>query len=125
MDSQHAQQQPQRNAGKRPPPIHIIGKSLKAIADLRTWKNTQFRNNFFLKQSRDTASVSIFPTNLEYHKVFKEILDNKNIEYYTYTPKNEKLTTNVLKGLFGNFSEKEIQHELNELNIENVDILKV
>lgn len=124
-DTQQTQQQTQYNADKRPPPIHTVSKTFKEIVDLIISKNAQYKNKFYLKEVKDIEAVTIFPNNLEFHKSFKEILDSNNIEYYTYTPKTEKLKTVVLKDLFGNYTEEEILQKLNDFYLGDVDIVKV
>lgn len=47
------------------------------------------------------------------------------MQFFTYTPKNEKPKNFVLKGIFGDYSSQEVENEINALNIENVKITKV
>lgn len=98
---------------QRPPPIHTWGKTLKEIADLLSKVDTitEVTKKFELKQPRDTKYVNIFSTELEAFKIFKQILTDQNIKSYTYIPKEEKPKSIVLKGIYGNFDEKDIEKD--------------
>ena len=107
----------------RPPPIYIIKAKLNDIINLLTEGNIQ-KNEFLINQStHDCLSISTRTMPL-YGKIV-EILKNKGTLYYTYTPKNLRPKTLVLKGIHGNFKEEEILKETKELNIPNTEVIKV
>lgn len=55
----------------------------------------------------------------------KEILKKNEIKYFTYTPKNEKPKSYVMKGLSGELTEAEVKKALTDMEIPNLDIIKV
>ena len=70
-------------------------------------------------------STTIYTFNLDSFEKAKQILNNKKIEYYTYTPKSLRNKNLVLKGIKGDFTTDEIMTEINALNLQNVKITKV
>ena len=112
----------QQEKPARPPPIYIIKTKLNGISNLLTEGNIQ-KNEFLINQStHDCLSISARTMPL-YGKIV-EILKNKSTLYYTYSPKNLRPKTLVLKGIHDNFKE-EILKEIKELNIPNTEVFKV
>ncbi|KAH0552400.1 hypothetical protein KQX54_009553 [Cotesia glomerata] len=108
----------------KPPPIIIIGvkinDAIKLLCD-----NKITKNDVRLKQVSPKDNITIICFNLDvYAKVNKVFIDNQT-QYYTYTPKSQKPKSIVLKGVNGDFNKRDIKKELEELQIPNVQIIKV
>ena len=112
----------QQEKPARPPPVYIIKAKLNDITNLLTEGNIQ--KNEFLKNQSTHDSLSISARTMPLYRKIIEILKNKGALYYTFTPKNLRPKTLVLKGIHGNFKE-EILKEIKELNILNTEVIKV
>lgn len=115
----------QKPEEQRPPPITTLGKTLKEIAEIFASENSEVNQKFHLRQPKDTDFVTITTKDMETFKLFKQTLTDKDIRFYTYTPKGEKPKSIVLKGLYGDYNEKDVEKDLKERKLENVEILKV
>ena len=113
----------QQKKPARPPPVHIIKAKLNDIINLLTKVNIQ-KNEFLINQSTHD-SLSIFARTMPLYRKIIKILKNKDALYYTFTPKNLRPKSLVLKGIHGNFKEEEILKEIKELNIPNTEVIKV
>ena len=80
--------------------------------------------NIRLKDIRN-KSIQINVNSSEIYKSVKEILSKNKIEYFTFTPRDEKPKSIILKGIKGDFSAKDIQDEICSLNLNNTEIIKI
>ena len=96
----------QQEKPARPPSVYIIKAKLNDIINLLTEGNIQ-KNEFLINQSTHD-SLSISAHTMPLYRNIIEILRNKGALYYTFTPKNLRLKTLVLKGIHGTFKEEEI-----------------
>lgn len=113
-----------KNKDHKPPPIIITGVKINDAIKLLC-ANKITKNDVRLKQVNPSDNITITCFNLEvYTKVNKVFIDNQT-QYYTYTPKSQKPKTIILKGVNGDFNEKDIKNELEELKIPNIEIIKV
>lgn len=110
---------------QRPPPIHTMGKKLKEIADILTKEDKEVIEKFTLSEPYESNFVVIFSKDMNSYKKFKEILDAEEVKYYTYTPKGDKPKSIVMKGLYGDFNDKDVENDLKSRKLNNVEILKV
>ncbi|KZC14011.1 hypothetical protein WN55_06217 [Dufourea novaeangliae] len=53
------------------------------------------------------------------------IYTEDNVQHYTFTPKNMKPKSLIIKGIKGNFSVEEIKNEIEEFNLPNLRIIKL
>lgn len=109
---------------RRPPPIHAKNTSLRIIIDLLLSKNI-LKEDFQVKQAFDPGNVTVFTPKIETFESTKKILLDNNLEYYTYTPRNTKPKSVILKGIKGGFTETDIRNEIEQLNISNVKLIKI
>ncbi|KAK0174282.1 hypothetical protein PV327_011031 [Microctonus hyperodae] len=70
-------------------------------------------------------SVSIAAFNSDIHTAIKAILQQKEINFYTFTPKNLRPKTLILKGMQGGFNEKDVVDEINKHKLSKVTITKI
>lgn len=109
----------------RPSPIHVRGSSLNEIANLITSNIPEAKNNFYVSNSREKKFINIMINNLPLYNNVKDFLSKQKTEYYTYTPKESKLKSLVLKNLYGEFNNEEIEDEIKSLNIKDIEIIKI
>lgn len=113
-----------RSKGKKaPPPIHVMGNTLKNIINELLKKG--IKKDKFSTKEVDANICTIYASDLECHKIIANILIELKWEYYTYTPREEKLKTLVLKGVRGGFDENDIKTEIDSLNLDEVKTTKV
>lgn len=119
--------QNQTTSGKKtskPPAIVLHHK----IGDHSSWFNTMdvhVKNGYYIKNSKN--NTNIFINNHEEYKNYKEILEKEDISFDSYTVKEEKPHSFVIKGIDSSPSDEEIKQDLEvkyNLNIKNVFKLK-
>lgn len=110
---------PRRN---RPPPLYITGISVK---DLIAILLEQLKKNEFFIRQTDADNLSLFIFGMDNYTTAKKCLAEKNIQFYTFTPKSEKPKNVVLKGINGNYSADEVKSELTSLELPEVKVSKV
>lgn len=116
--------QPSTNKkGKRPPPIEIWHDDLFNIVKVLTSSDVP-KGSFLINQKNDKVHL-IKAINNEVYKKIKLVLTEKNNEFFSYTPLEEKPKNIVLKGIRGNPSEEIVKSEIQSLNLTNVNIIKV
>lgn len=108
---------------KTSPPIHVMGTPLKSIVS-ELIKNDINKNKFSIKEVGSNI-CTIFAVDLEHHKIIINILIKLKWKFYSYTPREEKLKTLVLKGVRGGFDEIDVKTEIEGLNMNEVKITKV
>ncbi|XP_078038362.1 uncharacterized protein LOC144470743 [Augochlora pura] len=59
-----------------------------------------------------------------FHKI-KNILDAAALQYYTFTPREERKKTLVLKGIGSDFTEKDVKEYINNKNLPNLEVVEV
>lgn len=111
--------QPTKN---KMPPINFFKTDIKLLRALFT--KTLKSKDFLIKQINDNNNI-LYTHNLSDFKKAREILDKAEITYYTYTPKEEKKTTLVLRGLSSSYSCDEVLDALKQLNNEIIKFEKV
>lgn len=109
----------------KPPPITVYNSTIKIIIQLIN-KHELGNGNIRIKQTNGLDNTINIQTNaLEiYEKTIKALREGK-IEFYTYTPKNTKVKSIVLKGVRGEFTEENVLNELKNNNYNNVNIIKI
>lgn len=117
-----AKQQQEKKRDTRPPPINIMHQNVAdTVKLLQHHIGTQ---KFYVKRVHNGKHV-LYVENLTEYKKALNLLKATNTTFYTYTPKNDKNHTYLLKGLDNNFSEDEILNDLEALQISDVKFIKV
>lgn len=120
------EQQPQQQPKSKPlkvPPINIMcGRPQETINLIK--ERVKLVGKFSSRRINEKKHV-IYTENLVDYKQVLEQLKTESIEYYTFTPKSEKIKSYLLKNLEGDFDESEILTELRDQNIGGVEFLKV
>ncbi|CAL7937378.1 unnamed protein product [Xylocopa violacea] len=111
---------PQVDRNSKPPPVIIYNTNCKNTI---TILQTQIKD-FYLKKINETKHI-VYANNSDNYKKVIEILRNKKIEFFTYTPKQTKRNTVLLKNLEGDFDAKVILDELQKIELENVRFLPI
>ncbi|CAG9860904.1 unnamed protein product [Phyllotreta striolata] len=108
----------------KPPPI-IIHNTVDDHKYLIEQLKLMAPKGFSIKYNKET--ITIFINDLQDWKDTKEVLEASQVEYHSYTSKNEKTHAFVIKGLDNKPSMEEIQEELEnsyKLSIKNVFEMK-
>ncbi|CAG5075612.1 Similar to ORF1: Nucleic-acid-binding protein from transposon X-element (Drosophila melanogaster) [Cotesia congregata] len=110
------------NAPKsKPPPIFINGVDINDTINKLTTEGID--KNLFTTYVNKT-NLNIISKNHETYDKIKVCFKNK-VEFYTYTKKEDKPITILLKNIAGIFTEQLIQSEINYLNLLQVKLIKV
>lgn len=107
----------------RPPPIHVANQKIKTINDML--KNKNLTTESFSSKQRFETNVKIQPKNIESYSTIISTLKENNIEFFTFTPKNQKTKTLVLKGIEGEYAQEDIMKEIQEQAGEEAEITKM
>lgn len=111
------------NKTSKPPPINILGNCPQKTVDTIKAR-AKLVGNFSSKRINDVKHV-IFTDNLSDYKLVLQLLKDVSIQFYSFTPKEEKVKTYLLKNIEGNFDEKDILNELKNQQIPELEFLKV
>lgn len=110
------------NKQKKPPPINIELQDPKDTAKLISEELGQIE--FHIKRLNKNKHLLQLSTLESYNKT-KELLTKTDTKFYSYTPKESKLPTFLLKSLHNSYSENEILQDLQKQRIENIAFKKV
>lgn len=101
------------------PPIHTSNVELNRLAELLI-TNEFDRKDFTLKndQESEVPMVTIKAKTIDIHKKILGVLKINKCTYYTFTPRSEKPTSLIIKGINGKFTDEIILQEIND-NIED------
>lgn len=106
----------------KPPPIYCHAESTKGIINLLAIKLE--KNSFHVKEVTDKEQ-SIHAKDADTYDKIKNYLKEKEIPFFSYTPKANKNKLLVLKGINKEYTEDEVLNDLNNLQLPNVNIVKV
>lgn len=126
---QQQQQQPHQSVetaltkAAKPPPINVYGSRPDQSIELSKSKITA-AGKFSSKRITPDKHV-ILTENLAIYKQALEALKNDDKKLFSYTPKEEKLKTYLLKNLEGSFHQEEILQELKALEIPSIEFVSV
>lgn len=81
-------------------------------------------SQFHIKRINTNKHVLQLDTESNFSKT-KELLQKVGTRFYSYTPRECKIPTFVLKGLHSTYSKDEILHELQGIHIEDLNFCKV
>lgn len=111
------------NRSVKPPPIHIHTQSIQNTLSLIKGINI---NDFEIKRVNNEKH-SVITRNVDEFEKVKNVFDEVNTKYFSYTPKSEKPKTLILKGLNEDENLNEIKLEIEQigkLTILNLSQLK-
>lgn len=114
--------QPTKQRSK-PPPLHILNSNIDQVINILKNYNL-IRSEFYVKQ-KDTDACTVFCGSLNTFNIIQKVCKEKNLKFYTYTPKDSKPRSLILKGIAGNISVDEISQEIKELNLPNINVIKI
>lgn len=106
----------------KPPPISVFNIQIKKMNKLL--ESVLFISDYYIKKINDTKFNIILKNIEDFVKVTK-LLTKTKTEYYTYTPKDSKKQSFVLKGLGSEFEPEEIKKELLQYNGEKFKVVEV
>lgn len=104
------------------PPINIFNQNASLIVTAIT-KKLDIKN-FYIKQINNSKHA-IHASNIKDYSDIKKLLEELEVPYFTYTPKEVRNQTFLLKGLNVEEKEEDILSELTEITSEAVTIAKV
>ena len=108
---------------KRLPPIFIEGLSTKELID---WlKNNNIVEGFSIKNNIKVKKISLWADSYDSYNIIRNILTEKDMKFYTFTPRHTKPITLVLKGLSLDTTEADINTAITNLKLEKVFITKI
>lgn len=108
---------------KSPPPLVLHGK-IESYSTFTKALKGLLKQNYYVKYH--TEFTEVFTTTKEQYELLKEIWHQQELSFHTYTDKNEKRKTFVIKGLHEQTDCQDIKLELLELGYEtiNVNVMK-
>ncbi|KAK0087331.1 hypothetical protein PV325_001271 [Microctonus aethiopoides] len=112
-----------QNKQTRPPPIHIKNSNIRQILNKMKSNNIN-KTDYYIKQI-DETTINVYTTKIETHMEIKNNLKKEGIEFFTYTRREDKPKTYVLKGIRGNFEENEVLEDIKNNATDNLNVTKV
>ncbi|KAH0554038.1 hypothetical protein KQX54_007181 [Cotesia glomerata] len=107
----------------RPPPIHVYTKNMKTLTKIIT--DGKIPEGDFWVRYTDKDYITVKSLNIETYKLIKEILKVNEVQFYPYTPKEDKKISLVLKGIKSEYDESDVINSINSKNLTNVKIERV
>lgn len=107
----------------RAPPIFLQITGVKTTIEFL--KAMNIAPTDFLVREFDDKFTRVYPGNIEVYNKIIGILKVNNAKYFTYTPRQLKIKTIVLKGIRGGYDEIAVKSALDELHLNEVNITKV
>lgn len=106
----------------RPPPIVALNQPALVISNLMSC--TLGFKKYYIKRIRHNKHI-IYVENLTEYKHTCETMRARKINFFTFTPSEDKTKSLVLKGIDGGFPQEDILSALNDTKTEEVDIISV
>lgn len=104
----------------RAPPIHVYNVQIKDTVKVCVDAGINV-NDFWVKRTREDY-VIITPNSFEVHSTIKKVLISNQQKFYTYTPREQKTKTLVLKGISSEFNEDDVKDHIQKLNLTDVKV---
>lgn len=107
---------------EKPPIINIMGSSQQITYKLI--KETLSIPNFKIKRINNNRHY----VQLESLKNYNLVIDNlkqRKVKFFTFTPKNLKSQTILLKEIDSSFNPDEVGQEIGKLKLDNINVIKV
>ena len=108
-----------RKAHKQPP-IYTVDTNINLLINAMSVINMP-KTAFTIKEVSKDNHI-IYAQSAEHYKAISEMLLANKTQYYTFTPKDLKPKSILIKGIKGNFSLDDIKQELIDLNLPEVEI---
>ena len=118
----HKVKEVEHDKAEKPPPINVLHQDPKDAIELLKSQSSQIK--FHIKKISNVKHAIQLHSAADFDEV-KELLNGANTSYYSFTPKEKKNFTYLLKGLPQSFSEQEIPNELQQSAIVGHDFVKV
>lgn len=109
-------------AKSKEPPIYIFNTRASKLLEILKGKVDL---NVITIKNLSQIKMSLTVNGIEVFNNVLTILRENEIEFYTRAPISERIHSWILKGIADDYDEEYIADELNDLNLENVNILKV
>lgn len=106
----------------RPPPIIALNQSAKVISNFLT--HTLSLKNYYIKRIKHNKHIINVENLADYRKTC-EIMRERGLDFFSFTPSADKIKTMVIKGIDGDFSPEDILADLKETKVEGVEFLGV
>jgi len=103
------------------PPIKVFNTDSKLVSKLLS--NELGKDKYTIK-NLSQQKISIKLKEKEDIEKTKKLFEKSGTQYFTFTNKNDKLQTYLLKGLSVNYTPAEILEYINELKIDDLEIIK-
>lgn len=107
------------------PPAIVLHSKIGSHSAFFTLLDSYLQAGYYVKNTKNCTNI--FVKNTEEFKKCRQILEDENISYHTYTLKEEKPHSFVLKGIDSNPTVDEIKYDLenrHNINIKNIFKLK-
>lgn len=105
------------------PSIYVRNMKIEDTIELLT-NNKIGKNNFTIKQVEEKY-VSIRAKDMENYNLTLQILKEKKILFYTYTPKTNKPKIIIQKGVRGGYDGDDIYNEILEHKLQDIVLVKI
>ena len=115
------QSQPMTRVDSKMPPFIVYNMDTKAI--INTISTDLKHKNFFINRLNQNAT-QVIVKNIKDYIAVKEMLNNKLVKYFTYTPRCEKPTSILLKKLASTYSAEDVESAIKEIPDLECNILK-
>ncbi|KAK0072851.1 hypothetical protein PV326_014066, partial [Microctonus aethiopoides] len=106
----------------RPPPINIFEQKIPDT--IKVLKKGTQTENFKIKRMSEHLHIVKVDDYKDYKKTI-EVLKETNTQYYTYTPKQDKNRSYLLKGLDNAYEPKKVMARINEMEVPHLNVTNV
>lgn len=124
-NSQESVSEPIITVPYRTTPIIAFNANLKNLHSLLKEKNTL---NYKVNYSHKTQRSTILPSDLDTYNNISEILKDREVNHFSYTPKHLKGVSLIIKGISKDFSPADLWSDFTSLgyftNIHDISLLK-
>lgn len=107
----------------RQPPIYNINSNINSLISKIT--ALTIPKSAFLIKEVDRDNHIVYTNSAEHYKAVSDMLLENKVQYFTYTPKNLKPKSILLKGVRGDFNLDFIKQEIVNLNIPDLEVLSI
>lgn len=108
---------------KKPPPIFTANTNMNTVIKLIC--NLEITKKDFTIREKAEGEHVIYTNEKSHYDKIVAGMKTMNIQFFTYTPKDMKPKSFLIKGIRGDFSVDDIKTELKDLKIPNVEIIDV
>ncbi|XP_024947575.1 uncharacterized protein LOC107274553 [Cephus cinctus] len=114
---------PKPSSKIRAPPIFIQMVGIKPTIEYL--KSMNISPADFIVREFDDKFTRIYPGSIEIYNSIIAAMKTSNRKFFTYTPRQLKIKTIVLKGIRGGYDENDVKEALEDLKLNEVRITKV